>query len=292
MPVMTNSKLNKNSVFFRFASEGSALEKVEFYGKEIAVGDLRHAIAERKKLNKVDLEIINEKTNEVFSRDGHLLQRNIIVTVRRTPVQTQKKSAVVQIEDTDPWAKMAAKPTVKVEEEKPPPPEERPPCPPEYLCPLCTGIFESPSIARCCGRSACGRCFAERALENCPLCGRPCAEEQQQPIPNLRLAAVVDSLDVDYFDLPSVTIYRQKEAAPAKVEQATPAVSDKAAHHAPGLAMSAAPPMQLAAPVQMILTEPLDNATGGRKRRRRRHSSGSEASRQRDRKKTKKRSSA
>eukprot|EP00930_Biecheleria_cincta_P062584 TRINITY_DN48037_c0_g1_i1.p1 TRINITY_DN48037_c0_g1~~TRINITY_DN48037_c0_g1_i1.p1 ORF type:complete len:292 (+),score=63.48 TRINITY_DN48037_c0_g1_i1:119-994(+) len=291
MAVMTNSKLNKNSVFFRFASEGSTLEKVEFYGKEIAVGDLRHTIAERKKLNKVDLEIINEKTNEVFSRDGHLLQRNIIVTVRRTPVQTQKKPTVVQIEDTDPWAKMEAT-TVKVEEEKPPPPEERPACPPEYLCPLCTGIFESPSIARCCGRSACGRCFAERSLENCPLCGRPCAEEQK-PIPNLRLAAVVDALDVDYFDLPPVTIYRQKEAAPAKVEQVIPAVSDKAAHHAPGLAASAAPPVQLAAPVQMILTEPLDNATGGRKRRRRRHSSGSEASKQRDRKKkTKKRSTA
>lgn len=292
MPVMTNSKLDKNSVFFRFASEGDVLEKVEFYGKEIAVGDLRHAIAERKKLNKVDLEIINEKTNEIFSRDGYLLQRNIIVTVRRTPVQTQKKPAVVQIDDTDPWAKMAAAPAVKIEEAKPPPPEERSPCPPEYLCPLCTGIFENPSIARCCGRSACGRCFAERALENCPLCGRPCAEEQQQPIPNLRLAAVVAALDVDYFELPSVTIYRQKEAAPAKIEQVTAAVPEKTAHNAPGLATSAAPLVQLAAPVESSLTVPPDNAASGRKRRRRRDSSGSHASKQRDRKKTKKRQSA
>ena len=35
---------------------------------------------------------------QVYSRDGQLLKRNIIVTVRRTPVQTQKKPQVLNLE--------------------------------------------------------------------------------------------------------------------------------------------------------------------------------------------------
>ena len=93
-----------------------------FYGKEIAVGDLRHSIAEMKKLPKasrsletcsdcqVDLQIVNGSTgeagfktsehgfSEVYPRDGHLLSRNVIVTVRRTPIQTQKRPQVLNLE--------------------------------------------------------------------------------------------------------------------------------------------------------------------------------------------------
>eukprot|EP00913_Durusdinium_trenchii_P031625 g29615.t1 len=108
MPFL-RSKLDKNAVYFKFAHEGHALEKVEFYGKEIAVGDLRHSIAEMKKLPKVDLQILNESTGEVYARDGHLLSRNIIVTVRRTPIQTQKKPSVLNLEGADLFAPVRKK---------------------------------------------------------------------------------------------------------------------------------------------------------------------------------------
>ncbi|CAJ1336896.1 unnamed protein product [Effrenium voratum] len=202
------SKLDKNVVYFRFAHEGQALEKVEFYGKEIAVGDLRHTIAEMKKLPKVDLQIMNETTGEVYARDGHLLHRNVIVTVRRTPVQTQKRAQVLNLEGADIFAPVKkAKKAAKVVE--PEVPEQKAPCPPEYLCPVCRGLFEDPAIARCCGRSACAVCFKEHSSGFCPLCSR---EEEQKPLPNPRLAEIIGSLNLDYFELPSVTVARQAAA--------------------------------------------------------------------------------
>eukprot|EP00931_Biecheleriopsis_adriatica_P102867 TRINITY_DN77776_c0_g1_i1.p1 TRINITY_DN77776_c0_g1~~TRINITY_DN77776_c0_g1_i1.p1 ORF type:complete len:310 (-),score=67.61 TRINITY_DN77776_c0_g1_i1:8-937(-) len=232
MPVTTNSKLDKNSVFFRFAHEGNVLEKVEFYGKEIAIGDLRHAISEKKKLPKVDLQILNEATGEVYSRDGQLLQRNIIVTVRRTPIQTQKKPAVLNVEGKDIWSKVPKAPLPPKKEQPPPPPEQKTPCPAEYLCPLCRGIFDSPSIARCCGRSACRSCFEERSSGACPLCSRQWSDELK-PIPNPRLADIVGSLNLDFFELPAITVQRQAAAAqkgktPTGGQTASPAVGGAA----------------------------------------------------------------
>eukprot|EP00438_Fugacium_kawagutii_P005887 Skav214422 [mRNA] locus=scaffold586:252587:253198:+ [translate_table: standard] len=200
MPV--RSKLDKNAVYFKFAHEGHALEKVEFYGKEIAVGDLRHTIADMKKLPKSDLQIVND-SGEVYARDGHLLKRNVIVTVRRTPVQTQKKPQVLNLEGADIFAPLKKKAKVAKKVEKEPEVQQKVPCPPEYLCPLCRGIFENPAIARCCGRSACTRCFEDRAAESelCPLCAKPC--EDAPPVPNPRLAQIVASLNLDFFQLPA-----------------------------------------------------------------------------------------
>lgn len=254
MPI--RSKLDKNAVYFKFAHEGHSLEKVEFYGKEIAVGDLRHTIAEMKKLPKVDLQILND-SGEVYTRDGHLLKRNIIVTVRRTPVQTQKKPQVLDLEGADIFAplKKKAKVVKKVEPEVPP--EQKAPCPPEYLCPLCRGIFENPAIARCCGRSACTSCFEERAVGACPLCARQWADEK--PLPNPRLAEIVASLNLDFFQLPAKTVERQAalrgNQGPPKTEApagpaASPPVAAPAAPAAARAAQAApAAPAAVAAPV-------------------------------------------
>lgn len=258
MPI--RSKLDKNAVYFKFAHEGHALEKVEFYGKEIAVGDLRHTIAEMKKLPKVDLQILND-SGEVYTRDGHLLKRNIIVTVRRTPVQTQKKPQVLDLEGADIFAplKKKAKVVKKVEPEVPP--EQKAPCPPEYLCPLCRGIFENPAIARCCGRSACTSCFEERAVGACPLCARQWADEK--PLPNPRLAEIVASLNLDFFQLPAKTVERQAALRgnqdPPKTEApAGPAASPPVAAPAAPAAARAAPaapaaPAAVAAPAGVTL---------------------------------------
>ncbi|CAJ1336895.1 unnamed protein product [Effrenium voratum] len=236
------SKLDKNVVYFRFAHEGQALEKVEFYGKEIAVGDLRHTIAEMKKLPKVDLQIMNETTGEVYARDGHLLHRNVIVTVRRTPVQTQKRAQVLNLEGADIFAPVKkAKKAAKVVE--PEVPEQKAPCPPEYLCPVCRGLFEDPAIARCCGRSACAVCFKEHSSGFCPLCSR---EEEQKPLPNPRLAEIIGSLNLDYFELPSVTVARQAAARGADLS------AKKAAAKAPVAAATPSPPQAQAVPVASV----------------------------------------
>ena len=53
---------------------------------------------------------------EVYSRDGHLLSRNVIVTVRRTPIQTQKRPQVLNLEGADVFAPLKKKvKVVKVE---------------------------------------------------------------------------------------------------------------------------------------------------------------------------------
>lgn len=197
---MATSRMDKNSIFFRFASEGNAVEKVDFHGREIAVGDLRQQIADMKRLSKLDLVIVNEATNEVYLRDGIMLSRNMSVTVRRTPVHSSRKPAVVHVENTDVWARHVYSQESSAANKKPEAhPFQQRPCPPEYLCPLCEDLFDDPSIARCCGRSACSACFSSRQGENCPLCSRPKSEDTH--IPNPRLGDIIASLNVDYFEM-------------------------------------------------------------------------------------------
>lgn len=196
---MTGSTLQRNSVFFRFASDAT-VEKIEFDGREIAVGDLKQAIAEKKSLPRFDLVVVNEATNETYTRDGAMLPKNMSVTVRRTPPQNAKKPSVLHVEHNDIW-KAPPEPTPKVRT-LPPAPVQRRACPPEYLCSLCHNIFENPHIARCCGRSACLQCFeAQEHWVHCPLCEKPWSKETT-PIPNPRLSESVASLDMDYFLLP------------------------------------------------------------------------------------------
>ncbi|CAJ1336897.1 unnamed protein product [Effrenium voratum] len=191
---------------------------------------------------QVDLQIMNETTGEVYARDGHLLHRNVIVTVRRTPVQTQKRAQVLNLEGADIFAPVKkAKKAAKVVE--PEVPEQKAPCPPEYLCPVCRGLFEDPAIARCCGRSACAVCFKEHSSGFCPLCSR---EEEQKPLPNPRLAEIIGSLNLDYFELPSVTVARQAAARGADLS------AKKAAAKAPVAAATPSPPQAQAVPVASV----------------------------------------
>ncbi|CAE8722389.1 unnamed protein product, partial [Polarella glacialis] len=94
----------------------------------------------------------------------------------------------------DAWSRVPAEQAAPkvVEPEKP---EKRAACPPEYLCPLCRKIFDKPSISRCCGRSACSKCFEERRSDSCALCSKQW-DIEQPPVPNLRLAEIVGSLDL------------------------------------------------------------------------------------------------
>mmetsp|Transcript_107681 Transcript_107681/g.195947 ORF Transcript_107681/g.195947 Transcript_107681/m.195947 type:complete len:368 (+) Transcript_107681:29-1132(+) len=219
---MAVALLEKNSVFFRFSSDG-IVEKVEFHGREIAVGDLKQAIADRKNLPKYDLVLVNEATNETYNREGHLLRKNTSVTVRRMPPQSLKKPTLAVVEHRDIWKKMTPVHDLEAPEERPDAIEKQA-FPPAYLCPLCRDIFENPCIARCCGRSACFSCFEEQKGNDCPLCRRPFSEETQ-PIPNPRLADTVSSLNLDYFELPK-TRERQEE------ERATKGMSQRVASRA------------------------------------------------------------
>lgn len=260
---MTGSRVDRNSVFFRFASEGHVLETIEFYGKEIAVGDLKQQIAEKKNLLKSDLVLVNDMTKEVYARDGAMVARNVSVTVRRTPVLKGKKPLVV-VEDLDAPAKPAkrvrALPNLEVRTAV-----ERKPCPPTYLCPLCKDIFDNPHIARCCGRSACGHCVREW-VEECPLCKKPWTE-MSQPIKNLRLAEIVSSLDLDYFELPEHSRFRLAQedkvlAAPPLQSSAAPEGSSVQLGARSPAASSAAKAESLS-PEPDPLEEPLPGPAGG-----------------------------
>jgi len=242
---MPTSRLDRNSVFFRFASEGNVVEKVEFSGHEIAVGDLKQAIAERKSLPKFDLVLVNEATNEVYERDGAMLLRNVRVTVRRTPLQNSRKSAVVTLDGEDVWDKIQEKPSEK-QEARIVEPIQRRACPAAYLCPLCCNIFKNPSIARCCGRSACSTCFADGNGDSCPLCSKQWVEETK-PIHNPRLADSVASLNLEYFILPKDAATKVESSEPHErglqpVSAGPPVLSPSVA--GPGLVPTAAPPSQ------------------------------------------------
>mmetsp|Transcript_30854 Transcript_30854/g.71269 ORF Transcript_30854/g.71269 Transcript_30854/m.71269 type:complete len:294 (+) Transcript_30854:35-916(+) len=258
---LRRSKLDKNVVYYRFAHKSQVLEKIEFYSKEIAVGDLRQTIAEKQKLPKVDVQIINESTGEVYIRDGHLLSPNVIVTVRRTPIQTQKKPAVLNLEGTD-LLKPVKRHRVAPQPQPEPEPLQKAPCPAEYLCPLCRGLFENPRIARCCGRSACARCFEERPPSSCPLCQRH-REEDEQPLPNPRLADIIASLNLDFFELPRITVERQAAAlrggapppASAPSPQPTPPTPQVAALPQPAVQYTLPPPADVAAVPTMMSKE-------------------------------------
>eukprot|EP00419_Tripos_fusus_P089314 CAMPEP_0172843040 /NCGR_PEP_ID=MMETSP1075-20121228/31174_1 /TAXON_ID=2916 /ORGANISM="Ceratium fusus, Strain PA161109" /LENGTH=310 /DNA_ID=CAMNT_0013687251 /DNA_START=80 /DNA_END=1012 /DNA_ORIENTATION=+ len=243
---MTGSRLDRNSVFFRFASEGNVVEKVEFSGREIAVGDLKQAIAERKSLPKFDLVLVNEATNEVYERDGAMLLRNVRVTVRRTPLQSSRKPALVTIDGEDVWDKMQEQSGDKQEARRDEPIQRRA-CPAAYLCPLCCNIFKNPSIARCCGRSACSTCFADSTSDSCPLCSKPWVEETK-PIHNPRLADSVASLNLEYFVLPKEAALKVEESSQPQdislqpTSAAAPVLSPRVA--GPELVPAAAPVSQ------------------------------------------------
>lgn len=190
--------LEKSSIFFRFGCDVGT-EKVEFYGREIAVCDLKQAIAERYKFSKYDLSLLNDSTNEPYARESTLLPKNITVVVKRTPVQSIKEP-VLHLEGANIWSNFEkAKP---VKKKKVVAPIKRVACPPEYLCPLCKEMYDNPCIARCCGRSACFNCFEVQPDElHCPLCGKTVTDETT-PIPNPKLFDTVASLNLEYFDLP------------------------------------------------------------------------------------------
>merc|ERR1719188_455308 len=141
-----------------------------------------------------------------------MIQRNVSVIVRRTPTMVSKRPAVVHVENNDIWANMHEKKLVKQELQAE---VSRERLPLEYLCILCRTLFDNPSIALCCGRSACSRCFARHTEESCPLCGKPWTEDTR-PVPNPRLAATVESLDLRYFIMPGCKEEPEAEAVPAE----------------------------------------------------------------------------
>lgn len=210
-------RLEKSSVFFRFLSDAAEkTEKVEFYGRHIAVCDLKRAIADKYNLSRYDLELGNSDTNEIYNREGALLPRNIIVTVKRTPIQSIKKPTLF-MEGADIWSDVTK--LKKVKRKRTAEPIRRSACPPEYLCPLCKEMYDNPCIARCCGRSACFDCFETQPDDvNCPLCQKP-FNDATTPIPNPKLAQTVDSLNLDYFELPGGKV-------PQMLQKKTPEVVD------------------------------------------------------------------
>lgn len=216
MTLMMN-KVDKNSVYFRFSSEGKEVQKIEFYGKEIAVGDLKQAIADKLTLPKLDLQLVNEATNEVYKKDGKMLPRNIVVTIRRCPLQKSKRPSVVHVENVDVWDNMALKEEAASKAAMRDGRIEKHNIPEAYLCPLCRDLFSDPHIALCCGRSACKQCLRQQtpsggreasaeSVASCPICGAACTNAA---VPNPRLAATVSSLNLDYFVLPNSSANKQ-----------------------------------------------------------------------------------
>eukprot|EP00927_Polykrikos_kofoidii_P009563 TRINITY_DN13994_c0_g1_i2.p1 TRINITY_DN13994_c0_g1~~TRINITY_DN13994_c0_g1_i2.p1 ORF type:complete len:370 (+),score=40.72 TRINITY_DN13994_c0_g1_i2:49-1110(+) len=219
----------RNSIFFRFASDKKTIEKVEFDGRQISVGDLKREIAEKKKLPQVDLVLFNEATNQPYTKDGALLHRNTTITVKRTPPQSSRKPSVIHIEHEDVWSRMTEPQKIKSEDVKVEH-VKRNPIPKAFLCHLCGDLFNDPSIARCCGRSACFECFKTKAEKTertagdlatdapvaaCPLCFEKWTQDGM-PIRNRSLANSVAALDLDYFILPE----EAKEAAAVASEAA------------------------------------------------------------------------
>merc|ERR1711972_648479 len=118
--------------------------------------------------------------------------------VRRTPVQSIKKPTLF-MEGANIWSDVTKVRAAK-RKRKPAAPIQRSACPAEYLCPLCTEVYDNPCIAICCGRSACFDCFEVHPGDFCPFCGKPF--DATSTIPNPKLADSVASLNMDYFVLP------------------------------------------------------------------------------------------
>jgi len=144
------------------------------------------------------LVLSNAYTNETYTRDGTLLPKNITINVKRTPVQSIKKPTLF-MEGANIWSDVTKAKVVK-KKRKPAAPIQRSACPPEYLCPLCSEVYDNPCIAICCGRSACFSCFEVHPGKLCPLCGKPF--DASSTVPNPKLADSVASLNMDYFVLP------------------------------------------------------------------------------------------
>lgn len=190
----------RNWVFFRFFSDAT-LDRFEFHGREISIGDLKQGIAEKKDLPRFDLVLVNEATNVEYTRDGAMLPRNTSVIVRRTPPQNPKKHAVVHLVATDIWSQEAVIDIPDDDEDQKKAPIVKRPIHPEYLCSLCQNLYVKPRIAKCCGRSACEACF-EPHLE-CPLCQQEWdMGHLEETVPNQQLAGTVAKLNMDYFELP------------------------------------------------------------------------------------------
>lgn len=102
-------------------------------------------------------------------------------------------------------------------------PEDKPPVPAEYLCPLCCGLFAScqaqrdlvshrrvrplldavggllVSVVSRPRKSTASQPCQERPAGSCPLCAR---QVDEKPVANRRLAEIVESLNLDFFELP------------------------------------------------------------------------------------------
>lgn len=208
--------LERNFVFYRFSSDVTAVEKMEFDGREISVGDLKQAIADAKGLSKFDLVIENEATSQPYVRDGQMISRNANVIVRRMPPVNPKKGSVIGVVLNDIWSADAV---IEIgsddEDDRPAMPVQD--CPPEYLCPLCDNVYQQPRIAKCCGRSACTKCFEEHL--DCPLCKADWdMEYTEETVLNRRLAESVNNLNLEYFRLPGQSKGDSGEPDPAKIE--------------------------------------------------------------------------
>jgi len=138
-----------------------------------------------------------------------MIPRNTIITVRRTPPLNSKKPAVLEIASSELWKEVSTKgekagagdKDVDIDKK----PVKRRSCPPEYLCPICRDIYVDPCIARCCGRSACSRCFGGAAQAVEPPVRSEKAEVKPEPTLKLEMklekAKVESKIEIVELDL-------------------------------------------------------------------------------------------
>lgn len=214
----------RSRIYYRFTHETNESWKVlEFDSENIIVADLKILIAratglEKEFARKFDLKLSLLSTDDL-SHEEHVSDGQFVFPHSRLVVQrvswherpSIKHEAKTQL-PTEAWQDSKDK-------------KGKRPFPPEFLCPLCSGILVHPVVVRCtskCGRSVCRKCVEDRFKEKrqCPFC----EGQVQNVIANKALSTLIAQLDLDEFInvVPPASIKQEAEFFPPSPSDTLP----------------------------------------------------------------------
>ncbi|KAF4697270.1 hypothetical protein FOZ60_009893 [Perkinsus olseni] len=209
----------QNVVYFKFKHQNT-LDKISFNAADIAVGELKLLIAEKKECDARDLQLyeMDQSTTEnaasgepgkLYDYDGELIPANATLLVTRKPsVGRQSRGVKVKGNIVVEHARYFKK-TAEEEENDSSSPDSSSPAssriarvPETCICPLCNNLMlapeHTPLLLPCCGGTVCKCCLTDTCplnyVEACRLTRYGEEEGEKKPVEHKIVAAQLASV--------------------------------------------------------------------------------------------------
>ncbi|KAF4757528.1 hypothetical protein FOZ63_007584, partial [Perkinsus olseni] len=209
----------QNVVYFKFKHQNT-LDKISFNAADIAVGELKLLIAEKKECDARDLQLyeMDQSTTEnaasgepgkLYDYDGELIPANATLLVTRKPsVGRQSRGVKVKGNIVVEHARYFKKTAEEVENDSSSPDSSSPASsriarvPDTCICPLCNNLMlapeHTPLLLPCCGGTVCKCCLTDTCplnyVEACRLTRYGEKEGEKKPVEHKIVAAQLASV--------------------------------------------------------------------------------------------------